>query len=200
MLDLVQGCKVPFPEKLQEGYELFSDTTIYANINAGKIKGVFQKFIRLHQDPLFFVLHLPLDLDTQFDGSYGASDEREYFFVDNLNQEQALELLEQVSAVLIPDGLSRFGFGCHSNSDELFKDRFNMLSLTSMNLELYEDFYKELEVPQTENLVSAWDTFEENHVGSIERYEVDDLDAFGIPDFLQEKGWQVYAPELIPND
>lgn len=200
MLKLVKGCQVPFPEKLKEEYEVFSDTTIYANINADKIKQVFVKFIEMHQEPLFFVLHLPLELETQFSGSYNGADEREYFFVDNLDQQQALELLEQVSEVLIEDGLSRFGFGGHSSSDELFKDRFNMMSLTSMFLENYEGFFPELEVPRTETLVSAWDTFEEEHVGSIERYEVEGRDAFGMPDYLLEKGWQVYAPELVPND
>lgn len=200
MLNIVKGCKVPFPEKLREEYELFSDTTIYANINAEKIKKVFVKFIELQNEPMFFVLHLPLDLDTQFSSSFNGGDEREYFFVDNLDKRQALELLEQVADILLEDGLSRFGFGCHASSDELFKDRFNMMSLTSMYLENYEGFFEELEVPRTDCLVSAWDTFEEGHVGAVERYEVDGIDAFAVPDYLAEKGWQIYAPELIPND
>lgn len=200
MLKIVKGCKVPFPEKLNEEYEVFSDTTTYANINADKIKQVFVKFIEMQDEPMFFVLHLPLDLDTQFNSSWQGSEEREYFFVDNLNKHQALELLEQVENLLIEDGISRFGFGCHASSDELFKDRFNMMSLTSMFAEHYKDFFKELGVPRVDNLLSAWDTFEEDHVGSIERYEVDGRDAFALPDYLMEKGWDIYAPELIPND
>ena len=200
MLNVVKGCHVPCPEKLKEEFEMFSDTTIYANINAEKIKDVFVKFIKMRQEPMFFVLHLPLDLDTQFSTSFNVGDEREYFFIDNLNQELALELLDDVSELLVNDGISRFGFGCHNTSDELFKDRFNMLSLTSMFLENYSSFFQELGVPQTDNLISAWDTFDEEHIGSIDRYEVNDLDAFGLPDYLKEKGWNLYAPELIPND
>lgn len=200
MLKLVKGCKVPFPEKLKEAYEVFSDTTFYANINADKIKTVFQKFIELQDEPMFFVLHLPLDLDTQFSSSWQGAEEREYYFIDNLDRQKALELLDQVAELLVEDGLSRFGFGCHASSDELFKDRFNMMSLTSMFPEHYENFFTELEVPKVDNLVSAWDTFEEGHVGSIERYEVEGCDAFALPDFLLEKGWEIYAPELIPND
>ena len=48
MLEIKEGCKVPFPEKLFEGYEA-RDTAIYANVNASKILDMMKHFIEMHK-------------------------------------------------------------------------------------------------------------------------------------------------------
>ena len=63
MLNLAKGYKVSAPEKLNEGYEVISGNTIIANVNAEKILDVFQHFIVLHDEPLFFILELPVSSD-----------------------------------------------------------------------------------------------------------------------------------------
>ena len=48
MLEIKEGCKVPFPEKLFEGYEA-RDTAIYDNVNASKILDMMKHFIEMHK-------------------------------------------------------------------------------------------------------------------------------------------------------
>ena len=43
MLNMVKGCRVPYPEQLYEGY-IIQDNRIIANINADKIMDVFQHY------------------------------------------------------------------------------------------------------------------------------------------------------------
>ena len=44
MLEMKECCKVPFPEKLFEEYEV-KDTAIYANVNASKVVDMMKRFI-----------------------------------------------------------------------------------------------------------------------------------------------------------
>lgn len=58
MLHFRKGCKVPFPEKLSEGYE-YKESCFTANVNADKIEMLLAHFIAIHNEPIFFILELP---------------------------------------------------------------------------------------------------------------------------------------------
>ena len=45
MLNMVKGFKVFSPEKLNEGYEITSEMSIMANVNAEKILDIFFVFV-----------------------------------------------------------------------------------------------------------------------------------------------------------
>ena len=62
MIELKDRCKVPFPEKLFEEYEV-RETAIYANVNTSKILDIMKRFIEMHDEPLFFILELPCEED-----------------------------------------------------------------------------------------------------------------------------------------
>ena len=53
MLNLVKGHKISDPGQLNEGYEITSEVSLLANVNAEKILDVFQHFIVIHDEPLF---------------------------------------------------------------------------------------------------------------------------------------------------
>ncbi len=61
MIELRKGSKVPFPEKLFEGYNK-DDNILYANVNVGKIKKILSHFIDMHEENLFFILEFPTKL------------------------------------------------------------------------------------------------------------------------------------------
>ena len=58
MLNLAKGYKIYEPERLNEEYEVTDDVTLMANVDVEKIKEVFQHFIVMHDEPLFFILEL----------------------------------------------------------------------------------------------------------------------------------------------
>ena len=67
MLQLKEGYKVPFPEKLYEGFEVY-DNSIIANVNADKLEDVIQHFIVMQGGHLFFILELPADSEQETKG------------------------------------------------------------------------------------------------------------------------------------
>ena len=65
MLKLAKGYKISQPERLNEGYEITGDVSMMANVDADKILGVFQHFIVMYEEPLFFILELPVTNDRE---------------------------------------------------------------------------------------------------------------------------------------
>ena len=53
MLEMIRGCKVPFIDKLEQQYQV-QEQGIIANVGAGKIQEVFEHFIILQNEPIFF--------------------------------------------------------------------------------------------------------------------------------------------------
>ena len=64
-LKLKAGCKVPFPEKLYEGYAVTESGIIIANVSVDKIEEIMQQFIVMHDVPLYFFLEVPANQDDE---------------------------------------------------------------------------------------------------------------------------------------
>jgi len=64
MLEMIKGCVVPCAETLCEQYEK-KESGFVANVNASKIKSIFQYFITMQSERLFFVLELPADANDE---------------------------------------------------------------------------------------------------------------------------------------
>ena len=55
MLNLVKGHRVSLVENLFESFTKLTEHHLMANVNAEKILEVFQHFIAIHDEPLFFI-------------------------------------------------------------------------------------------------------------------------------------------------
>ena len=194
MLILRTGCKVPFPEKLSEEYML-ADNQIVANISADKIRAVMEHFICIHNEPIFFILELPSRQDDETEIEQGIVEKlhKDVYYIDGCTQEDALTILLRVGDLMINDGLCSFGFGCHESADEIMFGKYNVTTIFSRQIERYIDFMAEHDIPKTDELVTAWDTFSEEYPGVSERVETDGRDVYSIPD--QFADWGIYKAE-----
>jgi len=103
MLELKQCCKVPFPEKLFEEYEV-RETAIYANVNTSKILEMMKRFIEMHDEPLFFILELPCqeyDGITEEKTLVNTTNDYDVYFIDGLNGDQAKQMIDALGKFLI---------------------------------------------------------------------------------------------------
>lgn len=172
MLQMIKGAQVPNPEILNEGYELSKETinyqSIIMNINAPKIKKIFEEFIKRTQEDLFFILEVPCNKkEKPLDENGNIFDlHSNIYYLDNLTQEKALSILNKYEE-LIEDGMVAFGFATHKPVNELMKYKYNVLNLISNDIKKYEKILKENNVPKVAELLTAWDTFsqEDNKYG-----------------------------------
>ena len=194
MLVLRKGCKVPFSEKLSEEYML-TDHQITANISADKIKAVMEHFICIHNEPFFFILELPSRLDDEEEIRPGVVEKlhKDVYYIDGCSNEDALTILLRIGELMINDGLCSFGFGCHESNDEILFGKYNVTTIFSRNIGQYINFMAEHEIAKSEHIVTAWDTFSQDHPGSAERIEADGKDVFSIPEMFAD--WGIYKAE-----
>ena len=135
MLHMIQGCRVPFPEKLSAEY-VSEGNLITANVNAEDIEEIVKQFILMHKEPLFFILELPARLYDEVESRPGEIDtfHKDVYYIDGCTQEEALTILLRVGNLLIHDGLSSFGYGCHESGDEIMLEKYNVLTIFSRNI------------------------------------------------------------------
>ncbi len=194
MLKMIKGCKVYKSKKLQEHYEI-NEFTMRANVNADKIRDVLQHFIFFQNSLLFFVLELPSNEcdEKRLRKCDYDSMHKDIYYIDGLNQEEALTLIKNYGDLLINDGLSSFGFGSQDSTAEIMVGKYNVITLWTHIMEKYEGFFEEHNINRTDNLVTAWDTFNKDTPGESFCYEVDGKNVYYLLDELKE--WGIYFAE-----
>ena len=190
MLKLKRGCTVPFPEKLKEEYEV-NGNWIAANINAEKFLNLLLYFINIHDEPMFFILEIPTNRQNEKleNGVY----HKDVYYIDGCSREEAVAILDRVGELLTDDGLCQFGFGCHESQDEIMIGKYNIVTLLSKNTDDYRDFFQENGIFKADKIVTAWDTFSQEHFGISESCEVNGERIYDIPEIF--KDWGIYFAE-----
>lgn len=195
MIDLKPCCSVPFPEKLFEEYEI-SENAIVANVGCGKVLDMMKRFARMQSSPLFFILEIP---SRAYDGITESkvikdSDDYDVYFIDGLSCDQACQCLESVGHFLVKDGMNLFGIGVHNGGEEIVFGRYNVMTLFTKNADTYREFFDEFGIKETGNLVTAWDTFDNEHPGECNLYVSKETGKtiYDIPDTYKDYGMYLY--------
>lgn len=194
MLKLRKGCRVPFPERLSEGYK-YIESGIVANVDADKIRSVLEHFIAIHDERLFFILELPTNLNDEVQIRPGIIEakHKDVYYIDGCTDEEALTILIRAADLMINDGLCSFGFGCHQSQDEIMIGKYNVVSIYTSNKEMYDGFFEDHEIRQAESLLTAWDTFAQETPGESVRIDTDGKSIYDIPEMF--KDWDIYFGE-----
>ena len=169
MFQTAAGVTVPYPEKLSEQY-LRDGNTITANLSFEKLSDFIHAFYAELDEPLFLAVHPDAEAD-------------EVWYLDGMTKKQLTMILDGYGELLCQDGLSAFAIGSLTTEEELFVQKYKVLSIYSETVERFEPLLRQFDVEKPPNLVTAWDTFSEAHPGSAERLEVSGQT---IPDMIRE--------------
>ena len=195
MLNLVKGHQVSLVENLFESFTKLTEHHLMANVHAEKILEVFQHFVVIHDEPLFFILELPVSIDREKVIAKNIIKEthKDVYYIDGCSREECLALLIRYGDLLINDGLSKFGFGGHKSHDEIMLDSYNVVTIYSKELSKFNDFFEPHDIQFVEELVTAWKTFSKTSPGISEIYESNGKTVYDLPTELSE--WGIYLAE-----
>ena len=195
MLNLVKGHRVTLVENLFESFTKLTEHHLMANVHSEKILEVFQHFIAIHDEPLFFILELPVSIDREkvIAKNIIKESHKDVYYIDGCSREECLALLIRYGDLLVNDGLSKFGFGGHKSHDEIMLDSYNVVTIYSKELSKFNDFFEPHNIQFVEELVTAWDTFSETSPGISEIYESNGKTVYDLPEELAE--WGIYLAE-----
>ena len=192
MLNLVKGHRVSSVENLFESFTKLTEHYLMANVHAEKILEVFQHFIAIHDEPLFFILELPVSIDREKEIAMNEL-HKDVYYIDDCSIEECLVLLIRYGDLLVNDGLSKFGFGGHKSHDEIMLDSYNVVTIYSKELSKFNDFFEPHNIQFVEELVTAWKTFSKTSPGISEIYECNGKTVYDLPEELAE--WGIYLAE-----
>ena len=195
MLNLVKGHRVSLVENLFESFTKLTEHYLMANVHAEKILEAFQHFIAIHDEPLFFILELPVSIDREKVIAKNIINElhKDVYYIDNCSREECLVLLIRYGDLLVNDGLSKFGFGGHKSHDEIMLDSYNVVTIYSKELSKFNDFFEPHNIQFVEELVTTSETFSETSPGISEIYESNGKTVYDLPEELAE--WGIYLAE-----
>ena len=195
MLNLVKGHQVSLVENLFESFTKLTEHHLMANVHAEKILEIFQHFIVIHDEPLFFILELPVSIDREkvIAKNIIKESHKDVYYIDGCSREECLALLIRYGDLLVNDGLSKFGFGGHKSHDEIMLDSYNVVTIYSKELSKFNDFFEAHNIQFVEELVTAWKTFSKTSPGISEIYESNGKTVYDLPTELAE--WGIYLAE-----
>lgn len=195
MLNLVKGHQVSLVENLFESFTKLTEHHLMANVHAEKILEIFQHFIVIHDEPLFFILEFPVSIDREkvIAKNIIKESHKDVYYIDGCSREECLALLIRYGDLLVNDGLSKFGFGGHKSHDEIMLDSYNVVTIYSKELSKFNDFFEPHNIQFVEELVTAWKTFSKTSPGISEIYESNGKTVYDLPEELAE--WGIYLAE-----
>ena len=169
MFQTAAGVTVPYPEKLSEQY-LRDGNTITANLSFEKLSDFIHAFYAELDEPLFLAVHPDAEAD-------------EVWYLDGMTKKQLTMILDGYGELLCQDGLSAFAIGSLTTEEELFVQKYKVLSLYSPRNGRFEALLEQFGAVPTAHLVTAWDTFSAEYPGSASRLEIAGQT---VPDMIKE--------------
>lgn len=114
------------------------------------------------------------------------------YYLDNISGDYVLRLLDRFSDILVNDGLSHFGVLSQSGR-EIGKYKYNIIEAYTRDdmfplLKVFDFF----ELPETDELVTAWDYFDQDSPGESSVYEKDGKTIYDLVDLLKTVGMYKY--------
>jgi len=189
MLNLRKGSSVQNHDQLYEGYQL-DGLRVIANVDANKIMDLLHRFIELYNEPMFFILELHTSQQNEAVSPQGCIQNfhNDVYYIDGCSKEDTQEILNRVGEILINDGLSAFGFGCHFSKDEVMIEKYNEVLIHSSEIRKFSTLFEHLQIPQVTQLITAWSTFTQDQPGTSISIKTNGKDAYDIPEILSDMG------------
>ena len=102
---------------------------------------------------------------------------------NTMTKKQLTMILDGYGELLYQDGLSAFAIGSLTTEEELFVQKYKVLSIYSETAKRFVPLLKKYGIEPTGHLVTAWDTFSEEKPGATERLEIAGQT---VPDMIKE--------------
>ena len=195
MFQTAPGVTIPFPEKIQEQFQVYEGQSIQANISFEKLKFLLTEFYQSLPEPLFFVLQLPLSIQEERQLGYDKILHQEVCYLDGQTRNQIDSILNSYGEILLEDGISQFAIASHVNHEEIFIQKYKLTDLYSLSPRHFIPLLQRYGITETVYLFTVWDTFSQETPGECRRISMKGLDVYDIEERLKEQG--MYRAKII---
>lgn len=195
MFQTAPGVTIPFPDKIQEQFQVYEGKSIYANISFEKLKPILTEFYHNLPEPLFFVLQLPLSIHEERKLKDSNTFHQEVCYLDGQTKSQIDDIMEKYGQILLEDGMSQFAVASHVNNEEMFIQKYKLTAFYSSFPRRFIPFLKRYGLTETDNLITVWNTFSQETPGECRRVSINGFDVYDVAEQLKKQG--LYRAKII---
>lgn len=184
----IKGCRASCEKKLREGFEE-TERGFVANVSAENIDRLMRDYVAAQTEELFLFIEKPCNLAEEEPDERGVVTQPHVnvYYWDGITKEQANVVLDEYGDWLINDGFVCFGFGVKGCASEIMKDKYNVISVYSVDPPKERPLLAQ-RLPQVEELRTAWDYFDRQHPGECFQYRKDGKNVHAVVEELLQQG------------
>ena len=197
MFQTAPGVTIPFPDKIQEQFQVYEGKSIYANISFEKLKPILTEFYHSLPEPLFFVLQLPLIMHEERKMVDSNTFHQEVCYLDGQTKSQIDDIIEKYGQILLEDGMSQFAVASHVNNEEIFIQKYKLTAFYSSSPRRFIPFLQRYGLTETDNLITVWNTFSQETPGECRRVSINGFDVYDVAEQLKKQG--LYRAKIIES-
>lgn len=197
MFQTAPGVTIPFPDKIQEQFQVYEGKSIYANISFEKLKPILTEFYHNLPEPLFFVLQLPLSIHEERKLKDSNTFHQEVCYLDGQTKSQIDDIMEKYGQILLEDGMSQFAVASHVNNEEIFIQKYKLTAFYSSSPRRFIPFLQRYGLTETDNLITVWNTFSQETPGECRRVSINGFDVYDVAEQLKKQG--LYRAKIIES-
>ena len=197
MFQTAPGVTIPFPDKIQEQFQVYEGKSIYANISFEKLKSILTEFYHNLPEPLFFVLQLPLSIHEERKLKDSNTFHQEVCYLDGQTKSQIDDIIEKYGQILLEDGMSQFAVASHVNNEEIFIQKYKLTAFYSSSPRRFIPFLQRYGLTETDNLITVWNTFSQETPGECRRVSINGFDVYDVAEQLKKQG--LYRAKIIES-
>ena len=128
MFQTAAGVTVPYPRKAERAVSARRQYH-HRNLSFEKLSDFIHAFYAELDEPLFLAVHPDAEAD-------------EVWYLDGMTKKQLTMILDGYGELLCQDGLSAFAIGSLTTEEELFVQKYKVLSIYSETVERFEPLLK----------------------------------------------------------
>ena len=197
MFQTAPGVTIPFPDKIQEQFQVYEGKSIYANISFEKLKPILTEFYHNLPEPLFFVLQLPLSIHEERKLKDSNTFHQEVCYLDGQTKSKIDDIMEKYGQILLEDGMSQFAVASHVNNEEMFIQKYKLTAFYSSSPRRFIPFLQRYGLTETDNLITVWNTFSQETPGECRRVSINGFDVYDVAEQLKKQG--LYRAKIIES-
>lgn len=197
MFQTAPGVTIPFPDKIQEQFQVYEGKSIYANISFEKLRPILTEFYHSLPEPLFFVLQLPLSIHEERKLKDSNTFHQEVCYLDGQTKSQIDDIIEKYGQILLEDGMSQFAVASHVNNEEIFIQKYKLTAFYSSSPRRFIPFLQRYGLTETDNLITVWNTFSQETPCECRRVSINGFDVYDVAEQLKKQG--LYRAKIIES-
>lgn len=195
MFQTAPGVTIPLSDTILEEYQIYDGESVFANVSYEKLTAFVTEFYQALPEPLFFVMQLPLSIYEENRMGFDQICHQEVLYLDGQTQNQIDKIMSSYGQLLFSDGISQFAIASHQSHEEVFIQKYKIVSIYSKNPEKYAPLLIRYGLHQTNHLITAWDTFSDDYPGECRSICLEGLNAYQVAETLKKQG--MYRDRII---